>query len=253
MTTATLPGTNGTIHDAIPRTDDLVSPPQWFNLSVRIAMRALYRRMFDVHVTGIEHVPSAGPVILAQNHLNELDGPMVAAMSPRPIHAVTKSEAFHGAVGKGVELFGQISIDRSLVDVRAIRRTIRTLRDDRVVSIFPEGKRGAGDFAYAHSGLAYLALVTGAPIVPLALLGTRLPGGSIDTNPPRGSRIDLVFGSPIRIEAIPYPRRQHTVRALTERLRLQLRDHVEFAVELTGNRLPGPPPVPDPDSADDPR
>ena len=89
-------------------------------------------------------------------------------------------------------------------------------------------------------GLAYLALVTGAPVVPLAVFGTRDPGGGIDSVPPRGSRFDLVYGSPVYLDAHPWPRRQSHVRQAAETLRKTFVDHLVEARRITGRELPGP-------------
>ena len=72
---------------------------------------------------------------------------------------------------------GQIPLDRFHVDLAAIRLALRTLEDGHVVGVFPEGARGPGDMTSPRAGAAYLALVTGAPVVPVSFLGTRLPGG----------------------------------------------------------------------------
>ena len=61
-----------------------------------------------------------------------------------------------------------------------MKTCLRVLRDGGVVGIFPEGTRGAGEFDRFHRGAAYLALVTGAPVVPVVILGTREPGGGTE-------------------------------------------------------------------------
>ena len=71
------------------------------------------------------------------------------------------------------------------------------------LSIYPEGARGRGDVARTKGGAAYLALVTGAPVVPVACLGTRLDGASLESKPPYGSRFDLVIGE--ACASTPYP------------------------------------------------
>jgi len=198
-------------------------------------------RQFDVHVHDPHLLPATGGVILAPNHLSILDGPLLGAVSPRMVHAVGKVEAFGGLQGFLLRRFGQISVDRSIVDARAIRLSVRTLRDGRVLSVYPEGSRGAGDFAQVRSGVAYLAMVTGAPVVPVALLGTRARGGSVDVHPPKGTRVDVVFGEPFRVDPVSFPRRQSDVRAIADEIGEVLRAHVREAVVATGNPLPGAP------------
>jgi 1-acyl-sn-glycerol-3-phosphate acyltransferase len=228
-------------HHELPRTFDLRPLPVRLGRSMRWAVRLYLTRQFDVHLHDLHLLPTTGAVILAPNHLSILDGPLLGAVSPRMVHALGKVEAFGGLQGFLLRRFGQISIDRSIVDARAVRLSIRTLRDGRVLSVYPEGSRGAGDFARVRSGVAYLAMVTGAPVVPVALLGTRAPGGSIDVHPPRGTRVDVVFGEPFRVDPVSFPRRQPDVRAVADEIGEVLRAHVRKAVVATGNPLPGAP------------
>ena len=110
--------------------------------------------------------------------------------------------------------------------------------------IFPEGSRGSGDLARMDAGAAYLALVTGVPVVPLAIFGTREPGGDTDSIPARGTRFDLVYGAPVYLERQPWPRRQADVRRANEMLRDKLVEHLAESKGLTGRELPGPIPGP---------
>ena len=80
---------------------------------------------------------------------------------------------------------GQIPLDRFNADPLAVKRCLRVLRSGGVVGIFPEGSRGAGEFDRFHTGAAYLALVTGAPIIPVVQFGTREPGADSQRCPPR--------------------------------------------------------------------
>jgi 1-acyl-sn-glycerol-3-phosphate acyltransferase len=82
-------------------------------------------------------------------------------------------------------------------------------------------------------------MVTGAPILPVALMGTRLPGGDVEGFPPAGSRIDVVYGEPFAIERVPFPRRHSDVQAVAVHIGDVLRAHVKAAVDETGHPLPG--------------
>jgi 1-acyl-sn-glycerol-3-phosphate acyltransferase len=116
-----------------------------------------------------------------------------------------------------------------------------------VLSVYPEGTRGPGDFRKVRGGVAYLAMVTGAPILPVALLGTRLPGGDVEVYPPRGSRVDVVYGETFTVDRVSFPRRHVDVRAVADQIGDVLRAHVQAAVEATGHPLPGKPDHKDPD------
>ncbi len=90
------------------------------------------------------------------------------------------------------------------------------------------------------SGAAYLALVSGAPIVPLMMFGTRPAGGGKDAMPPRGSVVDLVYGAPYRVEQAPWPRTRALVRATSDRLHARMLEDLAAGLALTGQTMPGP-------------
>ena len=111
------------------------------------------------------------------------------------------------------------------------------------VGIFPEGNRGAGDLTRFRNGAAYLALVTGAPVVPLMMYGTRPPGGGKNALPARGGVIDLVYGAPMHVEKRPWPRDRTLVAATSAALHERMLDELRAGLALTGQTLPGPIPA----------
>jgi 1-acyl-sn-glycerol-3-phosphate acyltransferase len=223
-------------------------PPTWLLHGGRPASRWLIRRWYDVreHATG--HVPPQGPVIVAANHTGVIDGPLLAIFGPRPVHALTKEEMFRSRVGHLLRVTGQVEIDRFATDVRAIRTCLHILEHGGAVGIFPEGNRGAGDLTRFQNGAAYLALVSGAPIVPLMMFGTRPKGGGKDALPRRGAVIDLVYGAPYRVEKRPWPRSRTVVAATSEALHARMLEELAAGLALTGQTMPGPIPA---DEAED--
>lgn len=198
------------------------------------------RRWWDLHLHGTGGVPVTGPVIFASNHAGWLDGPLLAMMSPRPVHALTKLEMFHGPLGAFLTATGQIPLDRFVADPGAIKTCLRVLADGGAVGIFPEGTRGAGELEVFHHGAAYLALVSGAPVVPVTQVGTREPGGGTSSLPPRSSPIDMVYGDAWHTARTPWPRtREHTL-ATSALLWDHLREQQARALALVGRDLPGP-------------
>lgn len=239
------------MHDQLPRTVAVPAPPA---VPLRVARRAaatLLRRRYDVRVHGAEHVPADGPVLLSCNHIGLFDGPLLTAVAPRPVHALVKREMFAVPGGWLLGALGQISVERSAVDVFAVKQTIRMVRDRGMVAVYPEGSRGRGDVTHSRLGVAYLAMVTGAVVVPVAHLGTRAHGASVHAAPERGARLSVVFGAPLRPGQSPvaWPRRKTQVEALAEHLRVGLAQHVPDAVLLTGQELPTAPPDADDDAA----
>ena len=223
----------------LPYTDRLPAPKVWGLRLARPLVRVGLRLSWRVTLHGAQHVPRSGAVILAANHIGILDGPALLALTRRLTFALVKREAFTGAVGRFLAYIGQISLNRREVDPEAIRRAIQVLRAGRVLAVV----RSGGEVAWARRGAAYLAMVSGAPIVPVAILGTREPGQSKNQLPRLRGSIHLVYGEPFTVPRTSWPRRKAAVGEWTAIVRERLADHIVAAQALTGLPLPGPPKV----------
>ena len=224
----------------LPRVDTVRPPHDRFFRTFRPSGRAALRTLWRVRNHGTHHLPERGPVILASNHVGLMDGPLLAIFCPRPVHALTKREMFDGRTGHGLRAVGQIPLARTEVDPAAVKTCLRVLDRGKVVGIYPEGARGAGDFTHLHAGVAYLALASGAPVVPVVNFGTRPPGGGRNALPRRGGRIDFVYGAPVRVPRRPWPRTREQVRDTALFLHRELLAHLDRARAETGLDLPGP-------------
>lgn len=212
--------------------------------TLRPLVRTYLRRRWDLHVDGVEHVPAEGPVIFASNHIGWLDGPLLILCTPRPAHALVKVESFEGRTGLLLRFAGQIPLDRFRRDVGALRTAAGALAAGQSVVIYPEGVRGAGDVARTKDGVAWLALVSGAPVVPVAIFGTRPAGGHAEARPPRGARLDIVYGGPFRVAQESWPRTRARVAEVGGLVQEHLQRHVRRASESGPRVLPGPLPSP---------
>ncbi len=217
----------------------------------RIGVGLMYG-LWKPRVLGAWKVPATGPAILAVNHSHNIDGPMVMGVAPRPTHFLIKKEAFVGPLDPFLLGIGQLKVDRSVADRTAITQALDVLSAGGVLGIFPEGTRGEGDFASLRAGLAYFAVRSGAPVVPVAVLGSSERRGRLMKGlPPLRSRIDVVFGDPF--EAVEGARSSYTggggrraggsgrrtrkaLDEATERIQKQLTTHLENARRLTGRR-----------------
>lgn len=214
-------------------------PPSGVGLRPGVRLGRFLARRWRVEVHGRKHVPLTGPVILASNHMAILDGPVLIAFAPRPVHALVKTELFSGPLRAVLNAVGQIPVDRTAVDMWAVRRSLAVLSAGRGLAIYPEGSRGRGDLGVIKRGAAYLALCTGTPIIPVACLGTRSLTGTIEALPPRGQHVAISFGEPLVFEKMPWPRTRELVGAETERLAAALRTNLHDTIERTGIALPG--------------
>jgi 1-acyl-sn-glycerol-3-phosphate acyltransferase len=224
----------------LPSTAGVRAPHHRFLKHGRFVLHGVVRAWWDLEIHGTGNVPRTGPVVMAANHVGWLDGPLLAICAPRPVHALTKHEMFEGPLGHFLRASGQIEIDRFHVDVGAIRVAVKALHEGHVVGVFPEGRRGPGDMASPRAGAAYLALVTGATVVPVAFLGTRLPGGADGSVPPRGSRLAMTFGEPVHLGGKPWPRTQEDVADAASTVTDAILTTIRTAEQVTGMTLPGP-------------
>ncbi|MET7734044.1 lysophospholipid acyltransferase family protein [Streptomyces sp. NPDC005402] len=200
----------------------------------RIGVGLMYG-LWKPRVLGAWRMPATGPAILAVNHSHNIDGPMVMGVSPRPTHFLIKKEAFIGPLDPFLIAIGQVKVDRSGADRGAITQALDVLKTGGVLGIFPEGTRGEGDFASLRAGLAYFAVRSGAPVVPVAVLGSsEKPGRLIKGLPPLRSRVDVVFGDPFEAGDGSGRRTRKALDEATERIQKQLSSHLENARRLTG-------------------
>jgi 1-acyl-sn-glycerol-3-phosphate acyltransferase len=225
----------------LPHTDALPATREWGLRVLRRPVAVLLRTWWRVQLHEASRVPAEGPVILAANHIGLLDGPVLVALTRRLTFAMAKRELFVGVLGRVLAQIGQISVDRRSLGTTAIDQAVQVLRSGRVLAVFPEGVRTDGRVAWARGGAAYLALVTGAPVVPVALLGTREPGAGKNALPRRRAPLHVVYGEPMAVPQVPWPRRRAEVASWTEVIRQRLAEHVVAAQALTGLPLPGPP------------
>ncbi|WP_405926120.1 lysophospholipid acyltransferase family protein [Streptomyces sp. NBC_00035] len=202
----------------------------------RIGVGLMYG-LWKPRVLGAWKVPASGPVILAVNHAHNIDGPMVMGVAPRPSHFLIKKEAFIGPLDPFLLSIGQLKVDRSVADRTAITRALGVLDNGGVLGIFPEGSRGEGDFASLRAGLAYFAVRSGAPIVPVAVLGSSEKSSRLTKGlPPLRSRVDVVFGDPFEAGDGSGRRTRKALDEATIRIQKQLTAHLEDARRLTGRR-----------------
>lgn len=199
--------------------------------AARLTGRLLVRGLFRLRVQGLEHLPRTGPVLMAGNHSAFLDGPMVFFATPRDAAMLTKSELFRGPGARALGWLGMIPVHRGQADREALRQGLTVLSGGGALGVFPEGTRGSGQFDQVKDGLAYLALRSGAPVVPVAVLGTcaALPRGHV--LPRLRAPVRVAFGPPVVIDVAGDPRSRRTVGAAAEQLRIALVAHLRAATE----------------------
>jgi 1-acyl-sn-glycerol-3-phosphate acyltransferase len=171
-------------------------------------------------IEGSQYVPLTGPAILASNHLSILDSTFLPLMLPRKVSFVAKAEYFTGnpLTAMFMRGTGQIAIDRESASAAQamLDAAADLLRKGELFGIYPEGTRSPDGRLYRGKiGVAWLALTTGAPVLPVAMIGTDRvlpPGRSV----PRVHRIGVRIGEPMRFRGDPKDAR--TRREVTDQV-----------------------------------
>ena len=164
--------------------------------------------LFRPKVTGLRNVPTNGAVIIASNHLSFSDSIFMPVVVPRNVTFLAKSEYFTspGLAGFIKKLtfiaLGQVPIDRSggKRSEAALLTGLRLLKEGHCIGIYPEGTRSPDGRLYkGRTGIARLAIESGAPIIPVAMFNTAeiQPTGQVV---PKVRRVEMVFGEPIYLD-----------------------------------------------------
>lgn len=170
-----------------------------------IVVGPLLLGVFRPWIRGLDNIPTEGPVILASNHLSFVDSIFLPLVVDRRVVFLAKSEYFTGKGLKGwltrlfFEASGQLPIDRSggKASEASLNTGLRVLADGQVLGIYPEGTRSPDGILYrGRTGIARMVLESGAPVVPVAMVGTAevMPIGS---KLPKIRRIGIIIGEPL--------------------------------------------------------
>jgi 1-acyl-sn-glycerol-3-phosphate acyltransferase len=207
-----------------------------------LVARTGFALLYSARVAGAPNLPATGSVVIAANHTGYLDGALVLAMCPRPSHFLVLAKTFKGFVGRVLRWSGQIPIDQGRGDRRALTQALEVLGRGGVVGIFPEGGRGRGDLASAGKGVAWLALQSGAAVVPTACLGTRRTGDLAASWPRLRTRLVVDFGPPVTLDLPDGLPGRARLELATEQIRTALVAHI--AASATRHGIPLPTDVP---------
>jgi 1-acyl-sn-glycerol-3-phosphate acyltransferase len=161
--------------------------------------------LFRPRVKGLRNVPATGPLIIASNHLSFSDSIFMPLVVPRKVTFLAKSEYFTSPGPKGLLkkltfiALGQVPVDRSggRRSEAAIITGLQVLSEGKCLGIYPEGTRSPDGRLYkGRTGIARLAIESGAPIVPVAMFDTEKiqPTGQVI---PNIKRVGMTFGEPM--------------------------------------------------------
>jgi 1-acyl-sn-glycerol-3-phosphate acyltransferase len=165
----------------------------------KAVVRSMARVLWRARATGGENVPSTGALIVACNHLSYYDPPLMGSLCPRRIRYMAKKELFDIPIlGPVIRALGAYPVDRHGSAAAAIKRSLRVLESGGAIGIFPEGTRNTSGTVSAQTGVALLASLAQAPVVPACVRGT--------DRALRLGRAAVAFGTPLA----PPPARKAT-------------------------------------------
>jgi glycerol-3-phosphate dehydrogenase (NAD(P)+) len=191
-----------------------VNPLVYWGL--RAILQPFFHLYWRLSRIGREHIPAEGPFILASNHRSFLDPFVIAVMARRPIYFMTKKEAFiNRPVAWVLSSLGAYPIDRQGGDQEAMATTKAILERGDGVLIFPEGTRTRpGPLGRPKRGIGRLALETGAPVVPVAIIGSEAVRKGWRIRP---HKVRIRAGAPLTFPKVQAPSR-HLAAAVTDRI-----------------------------------
>ena len=203
---------------------DLVALPQL--TAGRRLFRQLLRGLFQLvtfltmraTVTGMENFPKRGPALIVFNHLGDADAVLMGASIPLTIDGMGKIELNdHWLVGPVFNAYGIIWVHRGRPDRKAMRAALDGLAQGRMVTIAPEGRQSViGGLEEGNGGAAFLAIKSGAPIVPIAMTGTENSNIFKHLKQFKRAPVTLIVGKPFYLQE--QADRQTTLRAGTRQI-----------------------------------
>lgn len=221
-----------------PETAEAPAKPGFVYYFGRTVLNTTAKLLYRPKIIGRKNVPKRGPVILASNHLSFIDSIAIPISAPRRVQFLAKSDYFTGRGLKGwvsrtfFTSIGAVGVERGVGQAaqEALDQGRRILEGGNAFAIYPEGTRSLDGRLYrGRTGVAWLALTTGATVVPVGLIGTDelMPVG---TTIPKFKPVTVIFGEPIDVS--------HHGPASSGRARRKATDEIMTAIHaLTGQEL----------------
>jgi len=188
-----------------------------FRFLVRFVLGLIAR----VEIEGYENLPIGKPFIIAANHLGRTDSAVLyyAIQYPNIIMPVAEKYKNHPILGGLTRSVGGFFIDRFNPDISAVREVLRRMKQNGIFVIAPEGTRSkTHSLQKAHSGVAFFAVKTGAPVIPIALVGTEDEAVMQNLRRLRRSKILVRAGKPLTLRLNPELERDAALQQEADRV-----------------------------------
>ena len=200
---------------------------------VRSIVWVLWSAMFRPIIEGEHNIPATGPIVIAPVHRSNVDFAVAIFVTPRKTFFMAKDSLWKVPILRWlISTMGAFPVKRGTADRDSLEKARSVLRDGQPLVLFPEGTRQSGtQIAELHMGAAFVALHTGAQIVPVGIAGTEavMPKGA---RFPRPHRISIVVGPPIPVSEVEGRIPRSDIQATTNQLRAALQSAQDRANQI---------------------
>ncbi len=192
---------------------------------LRVVLKRIITAVFQVQVTGIEHIPAKGPAILVANHASFLDSVILSVYPRRHIWFMAKNSQYaHVLMCRFLKLARSFPVRRYTTDVQAVRNAFRILQNGHIMGVFPEGERNwDGKLQPFKQGTMRLILAAGYPVIPVGIHGAYelMPRW---THKIKKVPVTITFGAPVCFDPCPIPAQSaDQIKFVTQTLRRRIK------------------------------
>ena len=190
--------------------------------SSNILLKSLLRIFGDWEVNGKENVPRTGALIIVANHISDIDGGILNASIPRRVELMAKAELFEKPIISQLwKAYGAFPINESGREFYSINHSLHILNRNGVIGIFPEGAKNPTALGQAMLGSALIAMISGAPILPVGITGTESVGDGIRICYPKGT-FKITIGKPFSAPVVKDKRLRKNIETTTDIIMKQI-------------------------------
>ena len=184
-----------------------------FRYAARLTLRGLFRLTTRLHIEALDNIPQSDAAIIAFNHLGHLDPLLISAFSPRAPEFITLADLLDvPGASLALRAYGIIPIRRDEYDRQVIRAALDALNQGGLLALAPEARQSFNaTLEKGREGVAYLALKSGAPVVPVGITGTQNVFGAWRQR--RRPDIGMMVGTPFHLSAQPGLNRREALEA----------------------------------------
>ncbi len=169
-------------------------------------------------------IPKSKSLIIVANHVSFLDPIYVGLVVPRRLNFMAKKESFNNKFfGWLLHSLGAFPVNRDKPDIKAIKTSLKILKEDKVLVLFPEGTRVKKELEEMKEGAAYFAYKTNATILPIYIKGTDkvMPKGKLFIKP---ARVELFVGQPLETETLKKDSQKQSIEIISELVKVSLQE-----------------------------